>query len=97
MLSKISIIIIIGIIIIILIFIYLFIYYFSIRTGDLASKKFEEWQKIYGRVKARQMTIDWLKKQIIVKKAGVSNDETIWIEFITGMEIDIPIYPFGTL
>lgn len=67
------------------------------RTGSLASQKFEEWQKVYGRVKARQMTVDWLKKQLIVKDVGVSEDGTIWIEFRSGIEVNISTYPLGTL
>ena len=80
-----------------LFFTYLFIYYLPTKTGNLASQKFEEWQKVYGRVKARRMTIDWLKKQLIVKDTGISEDGTIWIEFRNGIEVDISTYPPGTL
>lgn len=89
--------IIIVVIIIFLIFIYLFIYYLPIKTGSLGSQKLEEWQKVYGRKKAHQMTVDWLKQQLIVKDVGISEDGTIWIEFWNGMEADIPMYPQGTL
>ena len=96
MLSKTFIIIIIGTIII-LIFAYLFMYYLPIKVGGLASQKFGEWQKVYGRIKARQMTVDWLKKQLIVKNAGISEDGTIWIEFRNGTEANISTYSPETL
>lgn len=81
------------IIIIFLIFAYLFVYYLPMKIGATASQKFEEWQQVYGRVKARQMTVEWLKKQLIVKDAGISEDGTIWIEFRNGEEADISTYP----
>ena len=90
-------IIIIIVIAISLIFIYLFIYYLPTKTGVIASQKFGEWQKVYGRTKARQMTIDWLKRQLIVKDAGVSEDGTIWIEFRNGTEANISTYSPETL
>lgn len=67
------------------------------RTGNLASKKFNEWQQVYNRVEARQMVVDWLKKQLIVKDVGISKDGTIWIEFRNGAEANIPTYPSETL
>lgn len=88
MLSK-AFIIIVIITIILLIFIYLFVYYLPMRVGTLASQKFNEWQQIYGRVKARQMIVNWLEKQLIVKDVGISEDGTIWIEFRNGMEANI--------
>lgn len=97
MMQKTFIITIVIIIIFILIFIYLFIYYLPMRTGVIASQKFEEWQKVYGRIKARQMTIEWLKRQLIVKDAGISEDGTIWIEFKNGTEANISTYPPETL
>ncbi len=81
------------IIIFLLIFIYLVIYYLPTRTGAIASQKFEEWQKVYGKIKARQMTVEWLKRQLIVKDAGISEDGTIWMEFKNGTEANISTYP----
>lgn len=88
MISK-TFIIIAIIIIIFLIFVYLFIYYLPTKTLKVASQKFDEWQQVYGRVKARQMTVNWLEKQLMVKDVGVSEDETIWIEFRNGIEANI--------
>jgi len=95
MFSKVSII--VSIIILFIIFVYLVIYYLPIRIGNLASKKFNEWQQVYGRTETCQMVVDWLKKQLIVKDAGISEDGTIWIEFKNGTEVDISTYPSETL
>lgn len=90
MFSKISLMpILIFIIILLIIFVYLFIYYLPMKTLRIATQHFNEWLEIHGRIKARQMTMDWLKKQLIVKDTGVSEDGTIWIEFRNGIEANI--------
>ncbi len=39
------------------------------------------------------MTVEWLKRQLIVKDAGISEDGTIWMEFKNGTEANISTYP----
>ena len=84
-------------ILLLIIFAYLFIYYLPMKTVRIAIQHFNKWIEIHGRIEARQMTVDWLKKQLIVKDAGISEDGTIWIEFRNRTEANISTYPPETL
>jgi hypothetical protein len=53
-------------------------------------KKYNNFNLIYSQSKSMSKAIKWIKKESIVKDAGMSKDKNaIWIVFNNNMEIDI--------
>jgi len=63
------------------------------NIGDMAAFRFELWKILYGSNKARQMTVEWLKKQNIVEDAGTGEDGTsIWFKVKRGLRGVLPTH-----
>lgn len=56
----------------------------SLKVNMEGTKYYNKARLRYGKDRARQMTVEWLKKQSVVKDAGISIDGSIWMEFVYG-------------
>ncbi len=67
-----------------------------LEVEEAAKQEFERLREQHSDDRARQLTVNWLKRQYGVEDAGISSDnDTIWILFTSGLEGGITTHPVG--
>ncbi len=68
-----------------------------LEVEEAAKQEFERLKEYHSDDIARELTVNWLKRQYGVEDAGISSDnDTIWILFTSGLEGGITTHPPGT-